>query len=241
MNERTKARLKHWGDLVYRNTPNAISKIVYDMGRASLFKEERQESFMHAFEHIARENIDGDYLEFGCYRGASLIMAGKIASRLKLRSMRFFAFDSFEGLPASEGRLFRKGAYSCSLQAFNEYVTKAGIPASRVVPVAGMYENTLTEDLKRRHSMRKAALIHIDCNLYSSTQEALRFIEDLLGVGSVLIFDDWYRHEAGVAPDNFGERKAFREWEFRDRFRPLENPGARRVNKTFVFAGHLVS
>ena len=238
MNESTKSRLRRWGDVVYRRTPYPISRVVYDVARASLFKEERHESFDHALEHIARRNIEGDYLEFGCYRGASLIMAAKIAARLRLRSMRFFAFDCFEGLPESEGRRFRKGAYKCSLPAFNEYVAKAGVPASRVLPVAGMYADTLTETLKRRHALSKAAVIHIDCNLYSSTLEALRFVEDLLVDGTVVIFDDWYRHEAGVDADDFGERKAFREWQHREQFLPFDKPGAVPVNKTFVFDAH---
>jgi hypothetical protein len=38
-----------------------------------------------------------------------------------------------------------------------------------------------------------------------------------------------------VAPDDFGERKAFREWTHRDRCRELEIAGAARVNKMFVY------
>src|SRR5258708_39905160 len=44
----------------------------------------------------------GDYLEFGCAAGASFLHTYKRAARL-MPWMRFWAFDSFAGLPRPEG------------------------------------------------------------------------------------------------------------------------------------------
>ncbi len=51
-----------------------------------------------AFKHD--QKIEGDYCEFGVYTGRSFVHAYKALTRQeKTPSTRFFAFDSFEGLP----------------------------------------------------------------------------------------------------------------------------------------------
>ena len=48
----------------------------------------------------------------------------------------------------------------------------------------------------------------IDCDLYSSTRDVLRFIEPLLAEECILIFDDWNCYNKD---NNKGQRKAFGE------------------------------
>jgi macrocin-O-methyltransferase TylF-like protien len=55
--------------------------------------------------HVAESKIKGDLLEFGVYRGTSFISAFKQAQEHRLTHMRFFAYDSFAGLPNDEGQL----------------------------------------------------------------------------------------------------------------------------------------
>lgn len=53
-----------------------------------------------AFGFVDDCRVAGDYLEFGSGRGGSLIDAfDAIRRRSRLRSMRLYVFDSFEGLP----------------------------------------------------------------------------------------------------------------------------------------------
>ena len=64
----------------------------------------------------------------------------------------------------------------------------------------------------------KAALVHMDCDLYQSTVEVLDFLErsDALQDGCVVMFDDWNCNKASPW---FGERRAFREFlERQDRY-----------------------
>lgn len=179
--------------------------------------------------------MEGDYLEFGVFSGNSFINAYHLlktafeqnwqrcaessedAARLSKiwNSMRFFAFDSFQGLPEADGvdkatREFTAGQYMCTEQDFLASLQGAEVPLSRVVTVPGWFDETCTGTTISKHRMSRAAIIHIDCDLYLSTRTVLDFVTPLLQDGTVLIFDDWYHFRGNP---NLGEQKAFREWQ----------------------------
>jgi hypothetical protein len=60
------------------------------------------EAIAVALDRIKAAGVTGDYYEFGLYRGHSLWSAQQAADRLGISGMRFFGFDSFEGLPEIE-------------------------------------------------------------------------------------------------------------------------------------------
>lgn len=63
-------------------------------------RDERRDFIRLAFSGLlAKSQSGGDYLEFGVYRGRALMAAYFAAQRASLTDMRFYAFDSFEGLP----------------------------------------------------------------------------------------------------------------------------------------------
>jgi hypothetical protein len=189
-----------------------------------------------AAEIISAEQVEGDYLEFGVFRGSTLIQAfhtirasyrARAADatgihdadyRRRVRDLwdrtRFFAFDSFQGLPPLEGadrqtQDFAKGKFACSKEDFFGNLRANGVDMTKVVAVPGWFAETCSEETKRRHEMKAAAIVHVDCDLYESTRIALKFIESVLVDGTVLIFDDWYSFRGNPA---LGEQRAFREW-----------------------------
>jgi O-methyltransferase len=186
---------------------------------------------LHALEKVA-----GDYVEFGVFRGGSMIDAyGAIkhafqrhqelneacteedASDVKRiwDNMRFFAFDSFQGLPnpqagADRGsRFFAAGKYAYSESRFRQNLESAGVPLEKVFSVPGWFQETCTQETISRFGMKHAAIIHVDVDWYSSTRTVLQFITPLLTDGSVIIFDDWYTFHGNPGA---GEQKAFNEW-----------------------------
>ena len=198
---------------IYLRAPTFLSATLYSILRSS--GDPRRRYFEKAFETVAASGTEGDYLEFGVYQGSSFIMAFQLARRYRLNTMRFFAFDSFEGLPASEGAAFRKGDYMCSRESFTRIVKKGGVELERVGIVEGFYSHSLTDTVKQDHNLRKVAIVNVDCDLYSSTKEVLRFVEDLIQPGSIIIFDDWYAFEDTSHSSEthlYGERRAFQEW-----------------------------
>ncbi|KPK35716.1 MAG: hypothetical protein AMJ65_17200 [Phycisphaerae bacterium SG8_4] len=181
-----------------------------------------------AASFLAWNQIDGDYLEFGVYRGSSFAEAYRAFwnerrnVRNHIRSPevehwyqsrpRFLAFDSFSGLPGGEAERhadYSEGAYSCTEDVFLRNIRDAGVDLADVVTLPGFYDQTLTPESKARLGLTKASLVMIDCDLYESTVPVLAFITDLVAQGTIIIFDDWYRYKGSRQK---GEQRACREW-----------------------------
>lgn len=205
-------------------------------GRFVLLPEDEAHNFIGshgclrtAASFVTWNQVDGDYLEFGVYEGDSFAAAYHAIMHCRTLHLtrgydspeyrhwqetrpRFFAFDSFEGLPSSgidQHVDYGAGAYQCSEDRFRANLVKHGVDLSDVVVVPGFYDRTLNREIKERHELRKAAVAMIDCDLYESTVSVLDFLTDLVDQGTVLIFHDWFRFRGSP---HRGEQRACREW-----------------------------
>jgi hypothetical protein len=74
--------------------------------------------------------VEGDYLEFGVSWGNTFIAAFRNAQRFGLKEMRFFAFDSFQGLPEIRGNAaagpchYHEGQYACTADEFQRRISQ---------------------------------------------------------------------------------------------------------------------
>jgi O-methyltransferase len=172
-----------------------------------------EKAFAHAQEQGALE--DGDYYEFGLFKGYSFWAAQKAADARGAHSMRFFGFDSFAGLPdvsgpdKTETGDFYKGQYACAYDAVRDALDNAGVDWDRTVLIPGYFSESLTPELRDKHGMRDVAIALIDCDLYASTADVLRFVDPLIRDRSILIFDDWNCFDGD---NDKGQRRAFREY-----------------------------
>jgi len=167
-------------------------------------------------EYLIGAKIDGDYLEFGVYQGTTFSHAYQWMSP-HFSNMKFFAFDSFEGLPKPHGidivdgysSHFYENQFSCSQEEFTQSILSKGVDLDKVETIKGWFDKTLSPEMAQGYNLKKIAVAWIDCDYYESTVPVLNFITPHLTAGSVIIFDDWrcYRNH----PD-FGEQRACREW-----------------------------
>ena len=178
---------------------------------------------VRAFDFISDNGIQGDYHEYGCHRVRTFRMALTEARRHNLDAMKFFGFDSFEGLPEVESHpsmsVWKRGALCTSEEEFWRLINEHGIYADHVETIPGFYQDTLTEELQDRFLSNKAkiSLACIDCDLYESATPVFDFIGPLLQEGSLLYIDDFFvgykgSHVKGVS-------RAFTEFERKSRFK----------------------
>jgi len=136
----------------------------------------------HCLDYV--EDREGIALEFGVGEGHSL--------RCIARCMPAVGFDSFEGLPEDWRPGFEKGMFAADIAA-----VRRGLPPG-VVVIPGLFEETLP--VFSWWGMRDILLIHIDCDLYSSTATVLEHLpwEDMMRPRGkhkpVIIFDEWWNY-----------------------------------------------
>ena len=202
------------------------------------------------------DTIEGDYIEFGVYKGAYFAQSyyafkqclenrsrnvhghfdEKEIEKIKNQwnNMRFIAFDSFLGLPDlkgsdKEGTDFKKGQFMSTKEEFITNLKRLGINSDKILSVEGWFEDTCVEQTKKDYKISKVACVMVDCDLYESAVCALKFIEDLIQEGTIIIFDDWFAFRGSPYK---GEQKAFSEFEKRMsgwRFTEFQREGSHRV------------
>jgi len=150
----------------------------------------------------------------------ALTEAGRHAA---CETMRFFAFDSFEGLPDPTSdtsvEIWKSGALTTSEDDFMGMVKEHGIHADRVNTVKGFYDSSLTRELQKEmmNQQNKISLVNIDCDLYESAVPVFDFIDPLLQEGSVIYIDDLFAGYKGNPMK--GVAKAFLEYQQRTRWK----------------------
>lgn len=126
----------------------------------------------------------GLVLEFGVEKGASAnFIARHLAARGDARLVH--AFDSFEGLPEEwAGTFEQRGKFSLG---------------GRLPPVLpnvrlhkGWFSDTIDPFLAQNDG--PIALLHVDCDIYSSTRDIFARIGPRLVPGSVIVFDEYFNY-----------------------------------------------
>jgi len=163
---------------------------------------ERRDHLMHAMTQVS---IVGDVLEFGVFQGKTITqIAGYLSDR------KVWGFDSFEGLPEdwhmikdADTLKFPKGTFS--IKQLPE------VPGN-VTLIKGWFEDTIPA-WKQQHSVN-ISLLHVDCDLYSSTREVLTQLNSQIVPGTVIVFDDMYLWNNPKKYELWdqGEYRALGEW-----------------------------
>lgn len=197
--------LATWGrneEIIYNQVNRQMEKSVF---------------YRRTFDFLTDNRVHGDYYEFGCHRCRTFRMALTEARKHNLSKMRFWAFDSFEGLPDpttdTSVEIWKRGMLSTSDVDFIKMVQEHGHYADNVKTIKGFYDQSLTPDLinEFRDAERKAMLINIDCDLYESAVPVFKFIEPLIQEGTVIYIDDLFAGYKG-SPHK-GVAKAFLEFQ----------------------------
>ncbi len=111
-------------------------------------------------------------------------------------------FDSWEGLPEE---WYRGPGEVSPVGHFKYKVPRWG--DSRVIMHRGLFEDTL-DGFRADNPHMTLNLVHLDCDLYSSTLTVLECLRTMFAHGSILIFDDLF----GYPFWRDGQWKAWQEW-----------------------------
>ncbi len=155
-----------------------------------------------ATKSAVKNNIDGAFIEAGCWNGGAGVLMAYTAK--KLGSPRAtWLFDSFEGLPQfgkfdeEKARIKKRairhdiGEATGIFKAEEEHVRhlsrKMGV-TEQVEIVPGWFKDTVP---KVKDRIGKIALLHLDADLYESTKFMLKELYDSVTPGGIVIIDDY--------------------------------------------------
>lgn len=171
--------------------------------------------FDRAFKLMKRVPVPGSFVEFGVYRGGSLIKTIKMAKKYLKKGVSFYGFDTFEGLPKTSKPLtkdlvadYKEGMFAdTSIEYVKEQLKKDGLRANLI---KGRFDQL--KDLSA-YKIKKIRFAHIDADIYEGYRDSLNKMTPYLQVGTVILIDEYcapsdYRYQ-GV---RFHGTKAISEW-----------------------------
>jgi len=142
----------------------------------------------------------GLVLEFGVFHGRSIRI---IADRLKQtgHDTVVHGFDSFAGLPED-----------WNTEPAGSYSTHGRLPEvpDNVRLHQGWFDESLDAFLADHDA--PVALVHIDCDLYSSTRDVLLRLRDQLRPGSVIVFDELLGYPGYEQHEMRAFQELMRDW-----------------------------
>lgn len=132
-------------------------------------------------------NPRGTALEFGVATGQTLSV---IAQYIPV-----IGFDSFEGLPENWREDFPKGRF-------------AGVRPPHEIPNSTLVEGWFNDTVPGYDWPDEISLVHIDCDLYSSTIAVLTELIGVVSTGTYIVFDEFFGYEGCEEH----EQRAFEEF-----------------------------
>ena len=131
-------------------------------------------------------------LEFGVWNGTTISYINN-----ELPNWEIYGFDSFEGLPEKWDR-------SDDDKYNTGYFTLYGdIPVlhPNIKLIKGWFEKSLPQWIDTNQKYKYIDLLHVDCDIYSSTKTIFKYCKNLINKNTIIVFDelitypDFEKHE----------------------------------------------
>lgn len=155
----------------------------------------RLNNIEYCISEILKNNIEGDLIETGVWRGGAVIFMQAMLKAFDVKGRNVWVADSFEGLPKPNETLYPadKGddhhtiAYlSVPLETVIYNFKKYHLLDDNVKFLKGWFKDTLSTT-----EVKKLALLRLDGDMYESTMDTLTNLYPKLSIGGYIIVDDW--------------------------------------------------
>lgn len=127
-------------------------------------------AIIHQLYVLKTSGVDGDFAEFGCFKGYSTSMLSQACAFLGLK---MHVFDSFEGLPPAPNSGYESGQYAGSLDEVRDHVGRFGA-LDAVIFHKGFFADSL-----RDFTPPPLMCLWMDVDLESSARDLVPAIDRL--------------------------------------------------------------
>jgi hypothetical protein len=188
-------------------------KIIEAVTPFTMTSPERILALCDAVEYVSQNEIVGDIVECGVWKGGSMAAAARTLKSFLANQRTLWMYDTYDGMseptendvdlhghPANrmladadiEKSESRESIWCrCGLESVKQTLLETGYPESKLRFVKGKVEDTLPLE-----SPEQIAILRLDTDWYESTRCELEILFPKLVPGGVLIIDD-YGHWQG--------------------------------------------
>ena len=162
----------------------------------TMIGQQRLDNLQFCCEDVLRNNIPGDFIETGVWRGGACILMRAILRAHGVSDRQVWVADSFEGLPRPDEKKYAADAgdrhylipeLAVSLEQVRANFEKYGLLDEQVKFLQGWFKDTLPTA-----PIKQLAVARLDGDLYESTMDALVSLYPKLSRGGYLIVDDYH-------------------------------------------------
>jgi O-methyltransferase len=161
----------------------------------SMIGAARMRNLRVLMERVIGEDIAGDFVETGVWRGGASIMAKAVIDAYGDKKRRVYLADSFAGLPPPNSEKYPMDE-GLDLNIYEELAVsedevrgnfaKMGMLDKRVITVKGWFKDTMPS-----FPAQKIAILRLDGDLYESTIDPLNYLYDRVSPNGWIIVDDY--------------------------------------------------
>ena len=157
------------------------------------------------------KKVEGDFVEFGCYKGETSVLLGKLLQSALYRPLKksLWLYDSFAGLPektledaSPAGINFKQGELLVTKREVLEKLRRSNLDLKAI-----RIKKAFFSDLSPETDLPKAiAFVFLDGDLYSSIKTSLKLVCPKLTNGALVVVHDYNNPElpgATKAVDEF--------------------------------------
>lgn len=146
---------------------------------------------------VVAEQVAGDFVECGVWRGGSSIFARAVLNAYGAEDRKVWLADSFEGMPArttkdmADPELIGTTYLESSLEDVKSNFQKFDLLGDNVEFIKGWFSDTLSKS-----NIESISILRLDGDYYSSTIDALNGLYEKVSIGGYIIIDDYNAFES---------------------------------------------
>jgi len=172
----------------------------------------RMENIQHCVQTVLDDDVPGDLIEAGVWRGgACIFMKANLMSRSDTSRVVWVA-DSFQGLPPPNATLYpadtgddlhTRSGLSVGADQVRHNFERYGVLDDRVKFLVGWFKDTLPSA-----PIEALSVMRLDGDMYESTWQAIEALYPKLSPGGFCIIDDFGSHASQAGQAILDYRKA---------------------------------
>lgn len=136
--------------------------------------------------NIKLDDIEGDYIEFGIFKGKSLLHSIKVTKKLKIfQNKNYWGLDSFKGFPVENHNFYQSKNFISSKSSVDKLFKKY----NNVKIIEGYFEESIKSH--ELSNIKKISFAFIDCDIYESAQFAFGYLKEKISKGGFIMIDDF--------------------------------------------------